>query len=326
MDTTVVIPNYNGSRFLAPCLESLKTQTVQPAQIIVVDNGSEDDSLAVLERDYPEVKVIANEDNLGFSAAVNLGIEASTTPYVLLLNNDTEADPQMIFYLEQAMHRDARAFSVASKMIQLHHPDLIDSAGDLYTVAGWAVPRGSGHCASRYTHSCAVFSACAGAALYRREVFDKIGTFDERHFAYLEDVDIGYRARLFGYRNIYEPKALVRHVGSGTSGSKYNAFKVSLSARNNLWVIYKNMPLLQRIINAPIIALGCLIKLAFFAPKGLAGKYLRGLADGLTGRSACERIPFTPARLPVCLIIQCELILNLFRYVAGRIRRVAQRL
>lgn len=325
MDTTVVIPNYNGSHFLAPCLEALKAQTVQPAQIIVVDNGSEDDSLAVLERDYPEVKVIANGENLGFSAAVNLGIKVSETPYVLLLNNDTEAEPQMIFYLEQAMRRHARAFSVASKMIQLHHPELIDSAGDLYTVAGWAVPRGNGHPVSRYTHSCSVFSACAGAALYRREVFEKIGMFDERHFAYLEDVDIGYRARLYGYRNIYEPKAVVRHVGSGTSGSKYNAFKVSLSARNNIWVNYKNMPLLQRVINLVPLALGCLIKLVFFAKKGLVKDYLRGIREGLSGRSACERVPFSPGRLPVYLMIECELILNFFRYVAGWIRRAAER-
>ena len=91
MDTTVVIPNYNGSHFLAPCLDAIIAQTVQPAQIIVVDNGSEDDSLAVLERDYPQVKVIANKDNLGFAAAVNLGIRAAETPYVLLLNNDTVA-------------------------------------------------------------------------------------------------------------------------------------------------------------------------------------------------------------------------------------------
>ena len=231
----------------------------------------------------------------------------------------------MIFYLEQAMRRHARAFSVAAKMIQLHHPELIDSAGDLYTVAGWAVPRGNGHPVSRYIHSCAVFSACAGAALYRREIFDEIGLFDERHFAYLEDIDIGYRARLYGYRNIFEPKALVRHVGSGTSGSKYNAFKVSLSARNNVWVNYKNMPLVQRIINLPAIALGCLIKLIFFAGKGLAVQYLHGIKDGLTGCSGCEHVPFSPGRLPVYLIIECELIINFFRYVAGWVRRAGGR-
>ena len=120
---------------------------------------------------------------------------------------------------------------------------------------GWAYQRGVGRDLTHYRRS-PVFSACAGAAIHRREVFEEIGYFDEMHFAYLEDIDVGYRARIAGYDNIYCPAALVWHVGSGTSGSKYNSFKVKLAARNNVYLNYKNMPCLQLIINAIPIAAG----------------------------------------------------------------------
>ena len=324
MNTTVIIPNYNGAHFLTPCLEALKNQTVQPAEIIVVDNGSRDESLSLLETSWPSVRVIANGDNLGFAAAVNIGIRASSTPYVLLLNNDTEAEPGMIEYLEQAMRRNPRAFSAASKMVQLCNPDYLDSTGDLYTVVGWGVNRGQGRPSTLYSRPANVFSACAGAAIYRRKVFEKIGYFDEKHFAYLEDIDVGWRARVHGYRNVYEPKAVVRHVGSGTSGSKYNSFKVHLSARNSVWLNYKNMPNLQLIVNAVPLALGYIVKAGFFIHKGFARDYLRGIKEGVKTCRECERIPFTPRHFLSCLLIQLELNINFILYVIDWLRRKSE--
>ena len=178
MSTTIIIPNYNGAHFMAPCLEALDKQTVAPDEIIVVDNGSTDGSLELLKSRYPSVRIIANNENLGFAAAVNIGIKASTSEFVLLLNNDTEAEPGMIEYLERAMRRHPDAFSVASKMIQLYHPEFLDSTGDLYTVTGWGVNRGNDRPSNLYNHTAYVFSACAGAALYRRQVFEQIGYFD----------------------------------------------------------------------------------------------------------------------------------------------------
>ena len=129
---------------------------------------------------------------------------------------------------------------------------------------GWAFQRGVGRPEKLYKRSCRVFTACAGAAIYRREVFETIGYFDEMHFAYLEDIDVGYRAKLYGYDNVFCPEAVVYHVGSGTSGSKYNSFKVKLAARNNVYLNYKNMRTWQLLLNSPCLLAGTFVKFLFF--------------------------------------------------------------
>lgn len=278
--TTAVIPNYNGIQYIDRCLATLCGGTVTP-QIIVVDNHSEDGSLALVKEKYREVKVIAFPENTGFSKAVNAGIQAAETEYVLLLNNDTEVDGQMVFQLEKALDAHPGAFSAAAKMINLHNPHKLDGAGDFYSALGWAFARGKDKGTERFERPGRVFSACAGAALYRRAMFEKIGFFDVNHFAYLEDVDLGYRANIYGYPNIYVPEAKVFHAGSAVSGSRHNAFKVKLSARNNLYMIYKNMPFLQILLNLPFLAAGHLIKGLFFALKGMGGAYFGGLSEGI---------------------------------------------
>lgn len=237
---TVVIPNYNGLKFMDPCFKALDLQLCRDFDILVVDNGSTDGSVEWLKEH--EIPSIFLEKNTGFSGAVNVGIKASKTPYVILLNNDTEPDCHYIGEMIKAIERSPEIFSVSSKMIQLYDHSKMDDAGDMYTLLGWAFQRGVGRPATGYNRSCPVFSACAGAAIYRREVFETIGYFDEMHFAYLEDIDVGYRAKIYGYKNVYCPSAMVYHVGSGTSGSRYNSFKVRLAARNNIYLNYKNMP------------------------------------------------------------------------------------
>ena len=190
MKVTIVIPNYNGKHFMEPCLASLKEQTCQDYKVLVVDNASTDGSLEYMKEHYPEIEVIALDKNYGFSKAVNVGIQHSTTPYVILLNNDTTVDPHYVEEMIKAIERSPRIFSVSSKMIQMYHPELIDSAGDLYTLLGWGVCRGTGRPVSNYTEADEIFTACAGAAIYRRSAFGKIGYFDENHFAYLEDIDV----------------------------------------------------------------------------------------------------------------------------------------
>ena len=218
MKTTIIIPNYNGLSFMEPCFEALEKQTTKDFKILVVDNGSTDGSVEWLkEREIPSIFL---PENTGFSGAVNVGIRAADTPYVILLNNDTKVAPHYVEALERAMDRSEKIFSVSSKMIQMYHPDLMDDAGDMYSVLGWAFQRGVGRPEKLYKKSCRVFTACAGAAIYRREVFETIGYFDEMHFAYLEDIDVGYRAKIYGYDNVFCPEAVVYHVGSGTSGSK----------------------------------------------------------------------------------------------------------
>ena len=264
MKVTIVIPNYNGKHFMEPCLSSLSEQTYKNFHILVVDNASSDGSIEYMEENYPDIELIKLQKNFGFSKAVNIGIQHSRTPYVILLNNDTTVDTRYVEEMVKAIEKSPKIFSVSSKMIQMYHPELIDSAGDLYTLLGWGVCRGCGRPVSNYQKYDEIFTACAGAAIYRRSVFDEIGYFDENHFAYLEDIDIGYRARIYGYYNMYCPTALVYHVGSGTSGSKYNSFKVKLAARNNLYLNYKNMPALQLVLNFIPLAIGYFVKYLFF--------------------------------------------------------------
>lgn len=258
---TVVIPNYNGLKFMEPCMAALEKQTCKDFEILVVDNGSSDGSVDWLRsHQYPTIFL---EENTGFSGAVNVGIKASKTPFVLLLNNDTEVEPDFIGEMIKAIRRSDQIFAVSSKMVQMYHKELMDDAGDMYSVLGWAYQRGVGRSSKGYNREREVFSACAGAAIYRRAVFEQIGYFDEMHFAYLEDIDVCYRAKIFGWHNRYCPTAVVYHVGSGTSGSKYNAFKVRLAARNNVYLNYKNMPLFQLLVNFLPITMGIIVKYGF---------------------------------------------------------------
>lgn len=320
-EVTIVIPNYNGKRFLGDCLQSLMEQEGDTPEygIVVVDNGSVDGSLEFMEREFPRVKVIALPENTGFCHAVNVGIQALEAPYVILLNNDTRVKKGFVHALYRAMEDRPDAFSVSAKMLMWDRPELLDDAGDRYCVLGWAFARGKGKPAAAYDRAVEVFSACGGAAIYRRKVLEEIGLFDEGHFAYMEDLDIGYRARIYGFRNYYEPGAEVIHYGSASSGSQYNEFKTRLAPANNIYVIGKNMPLLQWLWNLPFLMLGFLVKFLFFCKKGMGGLYLRGLGEGFRklfsseGRS--RRIRFRWAHLGAYFAIQGQLYVNMLRFL-----------
>jgi len=321
MKVTVIIPNYNGKKFLKPCLDSLEQQTIKNFEVIVVDNGSIDDSVTYIKNYFPLVQVIPLDQNYGFSRAVNEGIKASITPYVILLNNDTVVHQHFVKEMVEAIEKSPKIFSVSSKMLQMHNSDLIDNAGGFYTLIGWDANRGVGRRAADFQKPYNVFSACGGAAIYRRETFQQIGYFDETFFAYLEDVDIGYRAKIHGYKNRFTPKAMVYHVGSGTSGSNHNAFKVRLSARNSIWVNYKNMPILQLAVNFFPLLMGCGVKLLFFTKMGFGKDYREGLKEGFTTLKQCDKTPFKLKHLLNYLKIEIELIMNTAIYMADRAKR-----
>lgn len=318
--TTVVIPNYNGIKYVENCLSSLYAGTVVP-EIIVVDNGSADGSLSLIKEKFPKVRLIEYSENTGFCKAVNAGIRASATEYVLLLNNDTVADSDMVKHLEEALDGERGAFSAAARMLSLQEPEKLDGAGDFYCALGWAYSRGKDEPADSYPKGGRIFSACAGAALYRREVFKKIGYFDENHFAYLEDMDIGYRANIYGYYNRYVPDAKVYHAGSAVSGSRHNEFKVNLSSRNSIYLIYKNMPLLQIVVNLPFLIVGFLVKFLFFSLKGMGMVYLKGIIRGIklsfseAGRK--NKVKFSLRHLKNYCWIQVQLWVNILRRVHG---------
>ena len=314
-EVSVVIPNFNGMAYLDGVLSSLERQTIRNFEVILVDNGSTDGSCAFVSAEYPWVHMIQLPENYGFSRAVNEGIRAARSPYVLLLNNDTEAEPDFLEEMVAALRRHKKAFSCQAKMIQLHDRDKMDDAGNYYCALGWAFARGKGKDISHYDREQKIFSTCAGAAIYRKKFIDRIGDFDEEHFAYLEDLDIGYRARICGYQNWYAPKAKVYHVGSGTSGSKYNPFKVKLAARNNIYLNYKNMPLLQLAVNLVPILLGMGLKYMFFKKKGFGRDYAAGVKEGLATAKRCRKVPYSRERLKNYLAIEWELITGTLIYV-----------
>lgn len=316
---TIIIPNYNGLKFMEPCFAALNTQTTDCFEILVVDNGSTDGSVQWLkDKGIPSVFL---PENTGFTGAVNVGIRASKTPYVILLNNDTEPEPGYVKALVEAIERSPKIFSVSSRIIQLYNRELMDDAGDMYSLLGWAYQRGVGQPVKGYKKACRVFSACAAAAIYRREVFEEIGYFDESHFAYLEDIDVGYRARIYGYDNIYCPEAVVYHVGSGTSGSKYNSFKVKMAARNNVYLNYKNMPFLQLLINFLPIMAGVAVKYAFFKKIGFAADYVEGFKEGCKTVGKCKKVKFKPEHIGNYLLIELELFAGTWIYVWEFLRR-----
>lgn len=318
-EVTVVIPNYNGMKYLKICLDALRKQTLKEFRILLIDNGSEDESVAFVRKNYPEVDIICLPENTGFCGAVNTGIRETRTPYVLLLNNDTEVFPEFCEELLKGMKKRKKAFSAAGKLIQYHDKTKIDDAGNYYCALGWAYARGKDKQVEQYEKAQKVFSACAGAAIYRMDILKKIGVLDEAHFAYLEDLDLGYRARIFGYDNWYLPSAKVYHVGSGTSGSRYNTFKTGYSARNNIYLIYKNMPLLQLILNLPFLLAGFGIKAVFFQRKGLGAEYREGIRQGLAlsfkKESKNKKIRFSWKHLGNYAGIQLELWINMVRRV-----------
>lgn len=286
-EITVVIPNLNGKKYLSSCLCALYENTEIEMDVIVVDNGSTDRSIEEARSVYPKVRYILLDKNYGFSKAVNEGIKIAKTPYVILLNNDTKVEKRFVETLLNTIKSDKTIFSVEAKMLQYENPHKIDSAGTFYNVLGWAFARGKGCLDTKYNKRCETFAACAGAAIYRKKVFNEIGMFDENYFAYLEDIDIGYRARTYGYRNMYEPKARVLHVGSASSGGRHNRFKVKYSARNNIYLIHKNMPWRQIVLKSPFLLLGFGIKFLYFTVKGFGKEYFSGIKAGF---ALCKNI------------------------------------
>jgi hypothetical protein len=316
MEATVIIPNYNGMKYLRGCLDSLREQTRQDFQVLLIDNGSSDGSVPFLQTHYPEITLIQFKENRGFCAAVNEGIRMAQTPYVILLNNDTICEPDFVAALINGIEHTPNCFSCASKMVKMQDERQMDNGGDYYCAFGWAFAYGKDKSVARYGQKREIFSACAGAAIYRRAVFDEIGLFDEAHFAYLEDIDVAYRAKIAGYRNYYIPEAVVHHVGSATSGSIYNEFKTRHSSRNNVYLIYKNMPFLQILLNLPFLAAGFLIKAVFFARKGLGREYVRGLYTGVLMCDRSKKVRFRMRNLKNYLRIQCELWGNIVRRIS----------
>lgn len=258
---SIVIPTLRGRNWLPACIASLRNQTFRDFEIIIVDNASSDGTREWLAA-QPDLRVIRNDVNNGFAAACNQGMSASSSPFVALVNDDTRADPQWLEAMLNAIeisdwrleidavracespisNLQSQVGSVASLMLYASNPDVVQSAGICMDRAAIAWDRLAGHPVSDAQQPCEIFGASGGACLYRREMLDAIGLFDERFFAYLEDVDLAWRAQRAGWRCAYAPEARVLHETSATSVAG-SPFKNRLLGRNKVWLAAKNAPL-----------------------------------------------------------------------------------
>ncbi len=246
---SVIIVSYNGMHLLRDCLDSLRGQTFRDFECILIDNASTDESVEFVRKHYPEVRIIQNQKNLGYGGGNNVGITASSGKYIALLNNDTKADANWLQRLVEAIEEDEKIGMCASKILNYYNPETIDNTGLLLYKDG--IARGRGRLekdVGQYASSEEVFfpSGCAG--LYKREMLDGIGLFDEDFFLYLDDVDIGMRGRLAGWKCIYVPDAVVYHKYSATT-EPYSSLKAYLVERNRIWIVMKYFPLRMMIVS-----------------------------------------------------------------------------
>ena len=317
MKASIVTPNYNGERFLETFFESLNNDSECIGEVIIVDNGSTDKSKEYIKGNdfnFPVI-LIENTENLGFSPAVNQGIMKAKYEYIFSLNNDTQVKKGSIKALIDLISSRPEIFSVQAKMLQYNNKELIDDVGDEYNLLAWTKKTGENHNSNEYSEVKEIFSACAGASMYRKSLLTEVGMFDDNYFAYMEDVDLAIRSRINGYTNLLCPDAIVYHIGSATSGSRHNDFKVRLAARNNVWTVYKNQPIPMKIVNFIFLFLGFLIKYLFFVKKGFGKTYLAGIREGLSTRGKIDKVKFKGGNTKNYFKIEYRLIINTLKFL-----------
>jgi GT2 family glycosyltransferase len=292
---SVVIVNFNGQHHVASCLDALLAQQAPPFEVVFVDNASSDGSAGFVRAHYPQVRVVQLSENLGFAGGNNYGAREARGDLLVFLNNDTAVEPGWLQALIEGLDWAPDVGLVTSRIVYMHDPAVLDSAGDGVTRAGGAFKRGHGAAASRYMAKGEVFGACGAAFLIPRAVFDEVGGFDEDFFLSHEDVDLSYRARLRGYRCVYVPEAVVRHVGSASLGRTSN-LSVFYGQRNLEWMYVKNTPGLILLVTLPlhlayVAAAGAYFLWAGRLPVFLAAKWaaLRGLRQAWRKRRVLQR-------------------------------------
>lgn len=281
-DVSIVIVSWNGRRFLDDCLKAAAAQEGVDAEIVLVDNGSSDGTAAYVRARFPDVRLVALGENRGFAGGNNAGAREARGQYLAFLNNDTVADPGWLRALRGGLDAPSRFLLATSRIVYMHDPSVIDSAGDGAFRWGGAFKRHHGDRADTAARAMEVFGVCGAACLIPKGVFDEIGGFDEDFFVSHEDVDLSYRARLRGYRCRYVPEAVVRHHGSATIGA-ISRLGVFHGQRNLEWVFLKNTPgwLLFRTLPGHMVYNAAAA--AHFARRGLLLTFLKAKAAALWG-------------------------------------------
>jgi GT2 family glycosyltransferase len=281
---SVVVPTYNGLRHMAGVLGALQQQAFSDYEVIVVDDASSDATAQWVTENYPWVRLIVNRRNIGFAASCNTGAAAARGRYVVLLNNDTEPESTWLAELARTIAAHPDAAVVASKLLLYDRRDTLHTTGDVLGPDG--IPHNRGvweQDSGQYDAAVDIFSGCGGASAYRKDVWQALGGFDEDFWMYLEDVDLGFRARLLGCEAIFAPGARVYHRLSQSGGDTLASYYVG---RNTIWLIAKNMPRSLLLRNAAQIV-GSQLRIALDALRNWRGEAaqarLRGQWAGLLG-------------------------------------------
>lgn len=279
---TLIVVTYNSRRWLARLRAALELQTEQRWRLIVVDNASARDQRPEMG-DLPQrAALLQQETNLGFAAANNLAARGATTPYLVLLNPDAFPEPEWLEKLIAAAEQYQQAGAIGSTQISANDPSKFDGAGDVMHASGIAYRAEYGKPLRQLGPIAETFSACGAAMLVRREAFEALGGFDERYFSYFEDVDLGFRLRLAGWRVLQTPDAVVAHIGGASAGAG-SSFAEFHGARNRLWTFFKCMPalLLWLLLPAHLVGTFLLASVGPFRGRGLHA--WRGIASGFAG-------------------------------------------
>ena len=280
-DVTLAILNYDGRHLLEGLLPTVAAQTAQGFRVHVIDNGSTDDSIEWLARKWPDVTVVRIPENIGVARALNRAVRSAETTYVALLNNDLELEPRWLEEMRGGLESHPACGSADCKLLNFHRRGEIDGAGDLVARTGECCKRGFGEqdC-GQFDRPLAILCASGGAALYRREAFERVGPFDEDFGAYFEDADWGLRAQLCGYGCRYVPTAVAFHMGSATTGRDRPAY-AHLFSRNSLLMLGKCLPAGSLARLGPVLLAFQLKWLVASAARGGLGAHLRGWGQAL---------------------------------------------
>jgi GT2 family glycosyltransferase len=282
IDTSVIVINWNGRQHLQACLDALLAQQGVAFETLVVDNASTDGSADFVRERFPSVRLVALDTNRGFAGGNNAAAREARGRHLVFLNNDTVVEPGWLAALRGAVDEPAGFTLATSRVVYMHDPAVIDSAGDGVLQWGAAFKRFHGTRAAEAARSGEVFGVCGAACVVVKAVFDELGGFDEHFFISHEDVDLSYRARLLGYRCRYAADAVVRHHGSATLG-RTSAFAVYHGQRNLEWMYLKNSPVTILLRSMPGHVIYTAAAAGYFARLGLLGAFLRGKLAAIAG-------------------------------------------
>jgi GT2 family glycosyltransferase len=280
---SVVVVAYESGPTLSDCLRALAAQTAADVEVILIDNASRDGAAAQAAQAHPQAVFVANPENRGFAAAVNQAARLARGRWLALLNPDAFPEPDWLAALLTAAEAHPKVRCFASRQLMAGDPGRLDGLGDVMSAAGFAFRGGYGQADPGLAEPALVFSACGGAMMIERRLFLEMGGFDERLFCYCEDVDLGYRLQLAGLSTLLVPTAVVRHVGSASSGGPRSDFAGFHGTRNRLWVFLKDTPPLLLWLTLPLHLLATAVLFARHVTRGEIAAPWRGLMAALEG-------------------------------------------